>query len=127
MRKIFLSSLLVLVCAVSGFALPQTQPQAQVKEMVDSILGVLQQSDLSAEEKKEQVSGRVQEYLNIESMARRTLGANWQEATVAQQQQFSGLFVQILEGTYLNRVGDYSSGTVEYLKQRVKELEKLLK
>ncbi|MCK4502957.1 MAG: hypothetical protein KAU22_07960, partial [Desulfuromonadales bacterium] len=76
MRKIFLSSLLVLVCAVSGFALPQTQPQAQVKEMVDSILGVLQQSDLSAEEKKEQVSGRVQEYLNIESMARRTLGAN---------------------------------------------------
>ena len=117
MKKILLSGLFVLIFAVSSFALPQ--PQAQVEQMVDSILGVLQQPELSAEEKKAQVSGRVQEYLSVQSMSRRTLGTHWEGATEEQRQSFSELFVRILEGTYLNRIGDYSGGTVKYLKQRV--------
>ena len=56
----------------------------------------------------------------MESMARRTLGSYWDDATEEQRQQFSDLFVQVLEGTYLNRIGDYSDGTVKFLKQRVK-------
>ncbi len=119
MKKILISGLLILVFAVSGFALPQ--PQVRVKQMVDSILGVLQNSGMSPAEKKAQVSGRVQEYLNMQSMARRTLGAYWKDATEDQRQRFSDLFVKVLEGTYLNRIGDYSGGTVKYLKQRVKD------
>lgn len=120
MKRLFISILLVLVCAGFVFAAPQGQPQGQVKVMVDSILGVLQQEELTPLEKKEQVSGMVQQFLDIASMSRRTLGVHWQTATLEQQQHFSALFVQILEGTYLNRIGDYSGGTVEYLKQRVK-------
>ncbi|NOQ42540.1 MAG: hypothetical protein GQ563_08585 [Desulfuromusa sp.] len=119
MKKILLSGLLILVFAVSSFALPQ--PQAQVERMVDSILGVLQQSGLSAKAKKAQVSGKVQQYLDMQSMSRRTLGTYWEGATEEQRQRFSNLFVRVLEGTYLNRIGDYSGGTVKYLKQRVKE------
>ncbi len=119
MKKIFVSSLLMLVIAVPSFALPQ--PQARVEQMVNSILGVLQESELSSAEKKAQVSGRVQKFLNMESMSRRTLGTHWEEATEEQRQRFSDLFVKVLEGTYLNRIGDYSGGTVKYLKQRVKD------
>lgn len=118
MKKILLSLVLIVATAVSSFALPA--PQVQVKAMVNSVLSVLQQADLTADEKKEQVSGLVQEYLNMESMARRTLGSYWDEATEEQRQQFSDLFVQVLEGTYLNRIGDYSDGSVKFLKQRVK-------
>ncbi len=110
MKKIFVSSLLMLVIAVPSFALPQ--PQARVEQMVNSILGVLQESELSSAEKKAQVSGRVQKFLNMESMSRRTLGTHWEEATEEQRQRFSDLFVKVLEGTYLNRIGDYSGGTV---------------
>ncbi len=124
MNKILLSGLFVLMFVVSSFALPQ--PQAQVEQMVDSILGVLQQPELSAEEKKAQISGRVQEYLNVQSMSRRTLGTHWEEATEEQRQRFSELFVRILEGTYLNRIGDYSDGTVKYLKQRVKDTKAIV-
>ncbi len=120
MRRLFISILLVLICSGFVFAASQSQPQVQVKAMVSSILGVLQQEELTPLEKKEQVSGMVQEFLDINSMSRRTLGVHWQTATLEQRQQFSALFIQILEGTYLNRIGDYSGGTVEYLKQRVK-------
>lgn len=119
MKKILLSCLLIFLISAVGFALPQ--PQARVKQMVDSILGVLQQPDLSTAEKKAQVSGQVQKFLNMKSMSRRTLGSYWDGATEEQRQRFSELFVKILEGTYLSRIDDYSAGTVEYLKQRVKD------
>ncbi len=119
MRKILLSVLFILLFSASCFALPQ--PQARVKQMVDTILNVLQQSDLSSAEKKSLVSGKVQEYLNIESMSRRTLGSYWDGATEEQRKTFADLFVKILEGTYLSRIDDYSTGTVQYLKQRVKD------
>ncbi len=118
MKKILLSLILIVAMAVSSFALPA--PQTQVEAMVNSVLSVLQRTDLTADEKKVQVSGLVQEYLNMESMARRTLGSYWEDATEEQRQQFSDLFVQVLEGTYLNRIGDYSDGSVKFLKQRVK-------
>lgn len=118
MKKILLSIVLIFVTAISSFAIPA--PQAQVEAMVNSVLSVLQRTDLTADEKKVQVSGQVQEYLNMASMARRTLGSYWDDASEEQRQQFSDLFVQVLEGTYLNRIGDYSDGNVQFLKQRVK-------
>ncbi len=118
MKKILLSFVLFFVAATYSFAIPA--PQTQVEEMVNSVLNVLKRTDLTAEQKKEQVSGMVQSYLNMQSMARRTLGPYWDKATEEQRKQFSDLFVQVLEGTYLNRVGDYSDGQVKFLKQRVK-------
>ena len=119
MKKILISLLTVLSLTSAAWALPQ--PQQQVEVMVNSVLEVLQQTELSVDEKKIQVSGRIQQYLNMSSMAQRTLGDYWNGATAEQRQHFSDLFVQILEGTYLNRINDYSGGSVQYLKQRVKD------
>lgn len=118
MRKIASVTCLLLLFAGLSWAIPQ--PQAEVESMVNSVLEVLQQKDLSLEQKKLQVSGKVQSFLNIASMSQRTLGHYWQDATEEQRQRFAGLFVQVLEGTYLNRIGDYVDGKVLYLQQRVK-------
>lgn len=119
MKQILLSCLLVMCLLVPAWAIPQ--PQAQVEIMINSVLEVLQQTELTASEKRAQVSGRIQQYLNMSSMSQRTLGDYWNEATPAQRQYFSDLFVQVLEGTYLNRINDYSGGKVQYLQQRVKD------
>ena len=118
MKRFLLSGLLVLALFNGAWALPQ--PQEQVETMINSVLDVLQQTELSSVERKELVSGRVQRFLNVTSMSQRTLGSYWQGATEEQRQRFAGLFVKVLEGTYLNRIGDYSGGEVQYLKQRVK-------
>jgi len=118
MKKVLLTGVLILLMAATVWALPQ--PQEQVATMINSVLEVLQQKELPDAEKKALVSGKVQEYLNISSMSQRTLGPYWQSATQEQRQRFSELFIKVLEGTYLNRIGDYSGGEVQYLKQRVK-------
>ena len=118
MKKILLTACLLVVLIGSAWAIPQ--PQEQVESMISSVLDVLQQSELSSEEKKAQVSGKVQVFLNVASMSQRTLGSYWQGATEEQRQRFGELFVKVLEGTYLNRIGEYTDGKVQYLKQRVK-------
>ncbi len=118
MKKLLIGLLLVFVSIGTVWAAPQ--PQEQVEIMINSVLDILQQKNLSLEEKKSRVSGRVQEYLNMASMSQRTLGPYWKDASEAQRQRFSELFVKVLEGTYLNRINDYSGGNVQYLKQRIK-------
>lgn len=118
MNKIVISIFLLLVSFSYSWAI--LQPQEQVEVMINSVLEVLQKPELSIDEKKAQVSGKVQGFLNVASMSQRTLGSYWQGATEEQRQRFSELFVKVLEGTYLNRIDDYSEGTVQYLKQRVK-------
>ncbi len=118
MKNILLSCVLLLLIASPVFALPS--PQAQVQQMVDSVLEVLQDAELSVSEKKQLISGRVQRFLNIDSMARRTLGQHWDDASIEQRQRFADLFIQVLEKTYLNRIESYSEGSVRYQMQRVK-------
>ncbi|MFO7578031.1 MAG: ABC transporter substrate-binding protein [Pelovirga sp.] len=110
---------LVLLLAVSVHAQPA--PLASVERMVNSVIEILDHPDLSLQEKKRQVRGRVEGFLNIDSMSQRTLGNHWQSATVEQRERFVELFSRILEGTYLNRIDDYSGGSVKYLQQRVKD------
>lgn len=119
MKKYILTLLLVLIMSTTSQALPE--PQAQVESMVNSVLSVMQNTELTVADKKAQISGRVQQFLDIDSMSRRTLGTYWDSASIEQRHYFSDLFIQILEGTYLNRIEDYSDGAVQYLKQRVKD------
>ena len=118
MKRWLLGCLLILGLAVPGWG--AMDPQQQIETMVNSVLEILQQPDLSLAEKKSRVSGRVQKHLNMGSMAQRTLGPFWDEATEEQRERFTQLFVEVLEGTYLNRINDYSGGEVVYLMQRIK-------
>jgi phospholipid transport system substrate-binding protein len=119
MKKSLLLFGLVLLLAVPVHAQPA--PLASVERMVNSVIEILEHPDLSLQEKKDQVRGRVEGFLNIESMSQRTLGNHWQTATVEQREHFVELFSRILETTYLNRIDDYSGGSVKYLQQRVKD------
>ncbi len=118
MKKITITLLLVFL-AVPVYAQPD--PLNAVESMVNSILEILDHPEMSLAEKKEQVSGRAQRFLSIDSMSQRTLGTYWSTATQEQRDHFIYLFTRILEETYLNRIDDYSGGTVRYLQQRVKD------
>ncbi len=119
MMRRFILTVFLLLFAGSVFAQPA--PLASVEQMINSVLEILDHPDLSLQEKKAKVSGRVQVFLSVDSMAQRTLGSYWDEATAEQKNQFIQLFTGILEATYLHRIEDYSGGSVKYLQQRVKD------
>lgn len=119
MKKI--SLLLAVLLFSIGSAWGQPAPLTSVERMVDSVLEILDHPELSLQQKKVQVSGRVKGFLSVESMSQRTLGPYWSEASPEQRVHFVDLFTNILEATYLHRIEDYSGGSVKYLQQRVKD------
>lgn len=110
---------------VASVALAQPSPQEQVKKMVDDVLQVLN-SDADVAVKKQQVSGMVQNSLGVHELAKRTLGIYWKQATPEELSKFEQLYVRLLENTYLNRIGDYSGGRVDFIEERIKDDKAIL-
>ena len=74
-----------------------TGPTMEVKSIVDSVLEVLNRSDIDYAAKRQAVSGVVQSHINILSISQRTLGVHWKKATPEQQQRFSNLLTTLEE------------------------------
>lgn len=119
MKRFLCSYLMILFLITNAWGM--LGPQQQIEEMVNSVMTVLKDQNMTVAEKRKQVSGRVQRFLNMTSMSERTLGPYWKDASPEQRQRFTELFVQVLESTYLNRINDYSGGQVIYQKERVKD------
>jgi len=51
-------------------------------------------------------------------MAKRSLGAQWQKRTPAEQQEFVRLFTDLLEGAYLSKLEEYSGEKIQFVNER---------
>jgi phospholipid transport system substrate-binding protein len=57
----------------------------------------------------------------FEEMAQRSLGRHWRTLTPQQRQEFVGLFTDLLERSYINRIANYKAGPqgVRYPKEDI--------
>jgi phospholipid transport system substrate-binding protein len=93
----------------------------QIRETVEKIVAILQDSSLKPETRKAERRARLRQIINarfdIEEMARRSLGSHWQSRTPGQQSEFVKLFSALLEDSYLDRIESYSGDTILYLRE----------
>jgi len=94
------------------------EPTQQIKETTDKILAILSNPSLKgtaqAEERKKVIGQTVDERFDWEEMSRRSLARHWAARTPEEKKEFMGLFRDVLERTYLNKVDDYSGEAVTY-------------
>ncbi len=95
-------------------------PSERVKETVDGVLAVLQNPDLSSEQRRDQVRDIVRQRFDYESMSQVILATNWRTATPAQREQFITLFRELLEQTYFSAMDSYNNQTVRMGLERTK-------
>ena len=120
LRNMMLSLIMTLVfCApVLGGA-----PTDQIKATTDKILAILTDPALQApemlEEKKKMIRKVVDERFDWTAISRRALGRHWRKMTADEKKAFVPLFGQMLEKTYLSRVGEYSGEKVSYEDEKV--------
>lgn len=118
-KLVWLGSMLALCLAFALFS-PQSRaqdadsPTAAIKEVIDTLLAILQKPDFNLERDKAAVSAEVQRGFDAQAMAQSVLSANWRTATPEQQQEFQDLLISIIETTYLDRIQAYTNETVEY-------------
>jgi phospholipid transport system substrate-binding protein len=76
---------------------------------------------LSAEGGQRQVEVRraTQELFDFNEMARRILGAHWEDGSELQHQEFVRLFTDMLGRAYLSNIGNFPSGSVTFQEESV--------
>lgn len=106
---------LILGIAVSGWA---GEPMDRIKQTTNTILSIVSDPTLKvpskAEERRKQIRNAVDQRFDWEEMARRSLARHWAQRTDEEKKEFMGLFGDLLERTYLDKIEGYSGEKVQY-------------
>ena len=111
--------MLLFVSPSSGFAGTATD---QLKGSVEKIQTILADPGLKGEAKsasrRQKLKEAVSERFDFGEMAKRSLGAQWQKRTAAEQQEFIRLFTDLLQSTYLSKLEEYSGEKIQFINER---------
>lgn len=98
-------------------------PTDQLRAAVDRVVKILEDPELKkparTEERRAQVRAVVHEIFNFKELARRTLARHWRERTPAEQEEFTALFADLLERSYLGKIDLYQGEKVRYTDEEV--------
>ena len=123
MRKQIISVIFALMvgipCSASGI-----EPLETLKVPVDQVLGILNdpqyQDAAHNDAQREEIWETIRQVFDFPVMAKLALARNWKKFTPQQRKEFSGLFSELLESTYVDKIqGGYEDEKVLYLGQRM--------
>ncbi|MFO7761230.1 MAG: ABC transporter substrate-binding protein [Desulfobia sp.] len=85
-------------------------PLSQLESTVNRIIDILEEGDVEKEweQQKQRIVPLIDERLNPEVIAQRSLGRHWRDISDEQREEFTSLFLQLLKDTYINRLRSYS-------------------
>jgi phospholipid transport system substrate-binding protein len=101
----------------------EQSPTESVKRVITEVIHVLNDPGLElpmqSAERRRAIEEVVKHHVNYEEMAKRALGAPWMEISPLEQQEFVGLFVELLRDMLAGRINDYSNKQVVYLSEQL--------
>ena len=94
-------------------------PSDQLRAQIDGVVRVLGDTELRksarAAERRAAIRRIATETFDFTEMSRRALGPHWQARTTAERDDFTGLFADLLEQSYIGKVELYSGENVAFL------------
>ncbi|MCZ7626241.1 MAG: ABC transporter substrate-binding protein [Candidatus Methylomirabilis sp.] len=109
----------ILAMPGQGLAGPATD---QVKGTVDQVLEILTdptlKDDRRTKERRAKLRQTVLERFDFSEMSKRSMGQHWKERSPEERTEFVGLFTDLLERAYIDRVEGYTGEQIVYLEER---------
>jgi phospholipid transport system substrate-binding protein len=94
-------------------------PSDQLRVQVDRVVSVLDDTELRksarATERRAALRRIANETFDFTEMSQRALGPHWQARTPAEREEFTGLFADLLERSYIGKIELYNGEKVAYL------------
>lgn len=117
-----LLKLLMMAVALSftHAALAASSPTEDVRSSVDAILVILQNGELDVQQKRADISKIINKRFDFRAMSQRTLATNWKKTSDEEKKQFTALFSQLIESSYVGKIEAYTNEKVEYPGEKVK-------
>jgi len=93
-------------------------PMELVKSTSDRIIAILQNPNYANgklhDERRAKIREVVFDVFDFREMAQRTLARNWRDRTEKEKKEFTELFSDLLERSYINRIEGYSGQKIIY-------------
>ena len=103
-------------------AAPATGPRETVETAVVRVVEVLQQPEATGpaqSERAAEIKRIARELFDFDEIARRALSRHWAGRTPVQHTEFVGLFTDLLERSYMNRIEAYAGERILYTAEAV--------
>jgi phospholipid transport system substrate-binding protein len=111
------ASLIVAGAALAGV------PTEQVRSATDRVLKVLQDPELKqptrGDARRQQIRAIADEIFDWQETGKRALARHWQGRSPGERQEFSALFADLVERSYISKIEQYSGERVVYTGETV--------
>ena len=94
-------------------------PTDQARQYTDQVVKVLQEPALKMTERQAAVRKVAIEIFDVSETARRALGRHWQARTPREREEFSRLFAELLESTYIAKIDLYGGEQLKYVGESI--------
>ena len=109
---------LVFAAATLGSTVDAGVPTDQLRGATDRVLKVLQDAELKQPAKRDarrqQIRSIADEIFDWQETGKRALARHWQERSPSERQEFSTLFADRIERSYISKIEQYSGERVMY-------------
>jgi phospholipid transport system substrate-binding protein len=117
MTRAWLTTAAVLVATAT--AALAGSPTEQVRQYTDHVQRILDDGSLPQLDKRAAVSKIAHEVFDMTETARRALGRHWQARSPAEQAEFTQLFADLLERTYVSKIDYYGGEQLQFTGETV--------
>ena len=94
-------------------------PTDQLREYTDQVVKVLDDPAMARQDRRAAVRKIAQEAFDVAETAQRVLARHWQARTPAEREEFTQLFADLLERTYIARMDEYGGERIKYLGESI--------
>lgn len=109
------SILALLVFTTFSFAMTKENIQIEMTNKIDKVLIVLKDSNLSKDEKANEIISLMNSAFDYTLMSRLSLGKTWKEISKEDRIEFIKVFTQILKDSYVDKLDLYTDELVQIL------------
>ncbi|HWC03211.1 MAG TPA: ABC transporter substrate-binding protein [Methylomirabilota bacterium] len=123
MRRLVAAGLIAALILVAGSAVYAGPPTDQLRATIDRVLAILQDAALKqpgkAEERRQKIRAAANEVFDWQETGKRALGRHWQGRSPKEREEFSALFADLLERSYVGKIEAYSGEKIVYGEETV--------
>jgi phospholipid transport system substrate-binding protein len=94
-------------------------PTDQLREYTDKVIKVLDDPALASSDRRAEVRKVALEAFDSTETAKRVLARHWQARTPAERDEFTQLFAELLERTYITRINEYGGERIKYVGESI--------
>ena len=121
MRRLVAAGLITALALLAGPAAHAGPPTDQLRMAIDQILAILRDPALKqpgkANERREKIRAVANEVFDWEEMGKRALARHWEGRSPQEREEFSKLFADLLERSYVGKIEGYSGEKIIYEKE----------